>query len=228
MSIKKLKRIPLATEVVAESYFADMAKDGLLLESVTPFYYEFREDMPKEMDYCVVPLALYQDAEQTRVNCEEKGWHYIGKEGNFYVFGAEKEANVESEAKKRERYEAWAEKHRKKLLQNSIAVVVSTILGFRQLADLVSTEQSVSGFGLYSISAILIFFGIAFHQFWELKCNRSVLGEIDEGRAFEEGIDWQAGWSVSWWMQWIVIIFASLSLMISTVYLNWKIIGRMG
>lgn len=224
MSIKKIKTIPLSTEVVAESYFADMAKDGLFLERVTPFYYEFREDMPKEMDYCVVPLALYQDAEQTRVTCEEKGWHYIGKEGNFYVFGAEKEAAIESEEEKRERYEAWTKKQKKRLRWSAPLAIVSGILGFSNVMEAIAEWQSVASVSaLPDICTALIFFGVSFSGFWEFKCTHNLLREMEEGRAFQEGIDWQNGWSALSVIRWLVLGFVVLTMFVSTLDIYWII-----
>lgn len=84
-----------------ESWFSDMAKEGLILYKVGKNFATFRKDSPQKTKYRIIVFSEANDLnEDQKKSYKEKGWFlvdnrsYFDVVGGFYVFSSPEELNA--------------------------------------------------------------------------------------------------------------------------------------
>lgn len=76
-----------------ESWFADMAKEGLHLKKFGRVFAEFEKGEPRHMKYRIDILENAPEPEQLLVY-QDSGWDFVASTGNFYIFSSPESRNA--------------------------------------------------------------------------------------------------------------------------------------
>ena len=77
-----------------ESWFSDMAKEGLHFHSMGTYFARFKKGEPKEMEYRIEVTSTKDISDEQIMMYEDNGWEYISSFGQFHVFASPKERNA--------------------------------------------------------------------------------------------------------------------------------------
>lgn len=77
-----------------ESWFSDMAKEGLHFHSMGKFFARFIKGEPKEMEYRIEVTPTKEILDDQISMYEENGWDYISSFEQFHVFASPKDHNA--------------------------------------------------------------------------------------------------------------------------------------
>ncbi|SET45232.1 Protein of unknown function [Natronincola peptidivorans] len=111
-----------------ESWFADMAAEGLHLKKMGLHFAQFAKGEPKKMTYRIdVSLNKKISSEQKEMYAES-GWNYVTSYGEFNVFASPVELNAPELHTDPAEQSYTLKKLDKKLAVNAVIVAVATIL----------------------------------------------------------------------------------------------------
>ena len=77
-----------------ESWFSDMAKEGLHLHKMGNFFVYFKKGESKDMEYRIEVTPTKDISDDQIMMYEDNGWEYISSFGQFHVFASPKERNA--------------------------------------------------------------------------------------------------------------------------------------
>ena len=73
-----------------ESWFSDMAKEGLYFHSMGTYFARFKKGEPQEMEYRIEVTSTKVISDDQISMYEENGWDYISSFDQFHVFASPK------------------------------------------------------------------------------------------------------------------------------------------
>lgn len=76
-----------------ESWFSDMARQGLHLKKFGRVFAKFEKGEPRNMKYRIDILKRFPDQEQLFVY-QDSGWDFVASTGNFYIFSSPESRNA--------------------------------------------------------------------------------------------------------------------------------------
>ena len=111
-----------------ESWFSDMAKEGLHFHSMGKYFARFKKGEPQEMEYRIEVTSTKAISDDQISMYEENGWDYISSFDRFHVFASPKSRHaVEIHTDPAEQF-FTLQTLNKKLIFNSIIVLLLSLL----------------------------------------------------------------------------------------------------
>lgn len=179
-----------------ESWFSDMAAEGLHLKKIGVLFAKFAKGEPKDMNYRIeITSKRYISSEQKQFY-QENGWDYVAKYGMYHIFSSSVEVNApELHTDPAEQAYTLTELD-KKLKSNAITSVVTTIfllgmLGANLFLDGTPILQLIDG-GLLHLNFISLFLIFATYQ---TIIGAKSIHTLKKDLAAGKSIDHRAKWS---------------------------------
>jgi len=111
-----------------ESWFSDMAKEGLHFHSMGKYFARFKKGEPQEMEYRIEVTSTKAISDDQISMYEENGWDYVSSFDQFHVFASPKSRHaVEIHTDPAEQF-FTLQTLNKKLIFNSIIVLLLSLL----------------------------------------------------------------------------------------------------
>ena len=111
-----------------ESWFSDMAKEGLHFHSMGKYFARFKKGEPQEMEYRIEVTSTTAISDDQISMYEENGWDYVSSFDQFHVFASPKSRHaVEIHTDPAEQF-FTLQTLNKKLISNSIIVLLLSLL----------------------------------------------------------------------------------------------------
>ena len=126
--VRKLRPVDFWRIGEHESWFSDMAKEGLYFHTMGTHFARFIKGEPKEMEYRIEVTPKKEISDEQISMYEENGWDYISSFERFHVFASPKDRNaVEIHTDPAEQF-FTLQTLNKKLITNSIFVLLLSLL----------------------------------------------------------------------------------------------------
>lgn len=178
-----------------ESWFSDMAKEGLHLKKFGALFVHFERGEPKDTQYRIDTSSNKKMSEADKEMFQEAGWQHVTKLGEFNVFSSPTELRA-PELHSDPAEQAYTLKDlAKKLQRSTIQTIILCILGVAMASafwfiDKTPTLTVVRGdFQLVVLLLILVF-----SLFTVLQSNLSIRRlrkELQEGKAINHNAPWR-------------------------------------
>jgi hypothetical protein len=126
--VRKLRPVDFWRIGEHESWFSDMAKEGLHFHTMGTHFARFIKGVPKEMEYRIEVTPKKEISDEQISMYEENGWDYISSFDRFHVFTSPKERHaVEIHTDPAEQF-FTLQTLNKRLILSSIAVILLSAL----------------------------------------------------------------------------------------------------
>ncbi|MDQ0230165.1 DUF2812 domain-containing protein [Metabacillus malikii] len=111
-----------------ESWFSDMAANGLHLKKMGIHFAKFAKAEPKKMRYRI-DVSINKKMSQDQIQLyAENGWHYVTSFNNFHVFSSPEELDAPELHTDPAEQSYTLQDFDRKLVKNAVTVAVSTII----------------------------------------------------------------------------------------------------
>jgi len=112
-----------------ESWFSDMAQEGLHLKKVGIQFVKFRKGKPKQMKYRIDVSQGEKIADEQKEMYSESGWDYVTSYGEFNVFSSSVKANAPELHTDPAEQAFTLKRLDKKFAKNAILIAIAAALG---------------------------------------------------------------------------------------------------
>lgn len=202
-----------------ESWFTDMAAQGLYLKKMGIHFAKFVHGEPQKMRYRIdVSISKKIPAEQIQMY-GESGWDYVTSYGNFHVFSSPVELDApELHTDPAEQSYTLSELD-KKMAFNAVAVIIGMILMFGMLASiwfLDGTPTLVIVEGTVVQQTILAIF-LGYTAYTSLQATLSIRDlrkRLVEGKAIDHHASWKKHHRVQTAVTFLFTVLVGLSAII--------------
>jgi hypothetical protein len=210
-----------------ESWFSDMAAQGLHLAKMGFWFAHFTKGEPESTRYRIEISMNRKKLSQEQIQFyAESGWDYVTNYGNFHVFSSPLERNVpELHTDPVEQSYTLKELDRKHT-KNALLVVATTILMlawiflFAFIGD-TPVLSLVEGFWFQQVIASLTGIYVAVASLQAALSIRALRKTLAEGKAVNHDAPWKKHYRVS-----LITGFLFISLAMFSVVLPWVHIAR--
>lgn len=181
-----------------ESWFTDMAAEGLHLEKAGLWRFRFQKGEPQRVNYRIdykqnVPSLT--EAELAAVY-QEYGWEYVTKFGEFRVFRSPEEARA-PELHTDPAEQALALRRLEKKLTwlaayvAAASIIIAALFCAVWLLDATPVLHLVEDQTLQQAFLLIVYIYLVINSVWEAVSLRRLCASLREGRAIDHRADWR-------------------------------------
>ncbi|QPC45525.1 DUF2812 domain-containing protein [Mangrovibacillus cuniculi] len=208
-----------------ESWFSDMAAEGLHLKKIGVLFAKFAKGEPKDMNYRIELTSKRYISSEQKQFYQENGWDYVAKYGMYHIFASPVKVNApELHTDPAEQAYTLTELD-KKLKSNAITSVVAAIfltgmLGANLFLDGTPFLQLIDG-GLLHLNLISLFLIFATYQ---TIIGAKSIHTLKKDLAAGKSIDHRAKWSKNSKRRTIISLLFTILLLFSSIVPFYKLV----
>lgn len=201
-----------------ESWFSDMAKEGLHLRKVGSMFVHFIKEEPKETRYRIDAIYNKEITLEQQQMYVESGWSYVTRYGMFSVFSSPVELNAPELHTDPEEQAYTLKALDKKIASSALWAAISTLLligliYFFIFFNSTPTLFLVEGETIQPLTLFIIIY-LAFSTIQAAVAIRSLRRKLKEGKAIDHAAPWKRMRNVNLIVSNVLIVIAIITAII--------------
>lgn len=195
-----------------ESWFSDMAKEGLHLRKVGSMFVHFIKEEPKETRYRIDAIHNKEITLEQQQMYVESGWSYVTRYGMFSVFSSPVELNAPELHTDLEEQAYTLKALDKKIASSALWAAISTLLligliYFSIFFNSTPTLFLVEGETIHPLTLFIIIY-LAYSAIRAAVAIRSLRRKLKEGKAIDHAAPWKRMRNVNLIVSNVLIVIA--------------------
>jgi hypothetical protein len=179
-----------------ESWFTDMAAQGLFFKKMGLHFARFEKGEPRKMRYRIEVTAKKTISTEQIETYAESGWDIVTSYGNFHVFSSPEELDAPELHTDPAEQSYTLRKLNKKLALNAGAVIVGLMLMIGMLTSIwfldgIPTYVMVDGIAIQQTILTLLFAYMAYHSLVAALSIRALRKRLVEGKPIDHRAPWK-------------------------------------
>lgn len=201
-----------------ESWFSDMAKEGLHLRKVGSMFVHFIKEEPKETRYRIDAVHNKEITLEQQQMYVESGWSYVTRYGMFSVFSSPVELNAPELHTDPEEQAYTLKALDKKIASSALWAAISTLLligliYFSIFFNSTPTLFLVEGETIQPLTLFIIIY-LAYSAIRAAVAIRSLRRKLKEGKAIDHAAPWKRMRNVNLIVSNVLIVIAIITAII--------------
>lgn len=201
-----------------ESWFSDMAKEGLHLRKVGSMFVHFIKEEPKETRYRIDAVHNKEITLEQQQMYVESGWSYVTRYGMFSVFSSPVELNAPELHTDLEEQAYTLKALDKKIASSALWAAISTLLligliYFSIFFNSTPTLFLVEGETIQPLTLFIIIY-LAYSAIRAAVAIRSLRRKLKEGKAIDHAAPWKRMRNVNLIVSNVLIVIAIITAII--------------
>ena len=195
-----------------ESWFSDLANEGLHLKKMGLKFAQFVKSEPKEMRYRIDVSQNKNMTSEQKQMYSESGWDYVTGYGEFNIFSSPTELNAPELHTDPAEQSYTLKALDKKFIGNAIFTVLATIVMMGMLSAIWFLDSSptlafVEGRIIQQVILLIVILYLAYNSLQATISIRTLRKKLLEGKPINHSAPWKKSHKVNLIVSYIFIVF---------------------